>query len=66
MEPNPAEQSPGAHEEGTDTSRMAHGETVHAVYEREEIDGPLGDAEGHQSVEVEQVTKSKPAKAPAK
>ena len=63
-EPNPAEQSLGT-EQGTNTSRMAHGETVHAVYEREEISGPLGGAGAQKEVEVEEVTKYKPA-TPAK
>lgn len=44
---------------------MAHGETVHAVYEREEISGPLGGAGTEKSVEVESVTSYKPA-TPAK
>lgn len=52
-------------EQGTDTSRMAHGESVHAVYEREEISGPLGSAGVDKSVEVEEVSKYKPS-TPAK
>ncbi|KZT73055.1 hypothetical protein DAEQUDRAFT_762415 [Daedalea quercina L-15889] len=65
-EPESAEKSRATQEQGMNTSRMGHGETVHAVYEREEIDGPLGSAGGHKSVEVEEVTKSKPATGPAK
>ncbi|KAH9928725.1 uncharacterized protein B0H18DRAFT_874647 [Fomitopsis serialis] len=52
-DPNPPEQ---ALEKGTDTSHMAHGENVHAVYERDEVSGPLGGAGDGKSVEVDEVT----------
>lgn len=58
-EPKSTEQSLGT-EQGTNTSRMAHGESVHAVYEREEISGPLG-AGTEETVEKE-VTSYNPAK----
>ncbi|TFY54740.1 hypothetical protein EVJ58_g8683 [Rhodofomes roseus] len=63
--PNPQEQT-SSPEQGTNTSHMAHGENVHAVYERDEVSGPLGGAGDENSVEVEEVTKFTSTKTPRK